>query len=615
MLGPLAMRPYQEEAITALREAYRRGARRLLIVLATGTGKTALAAEIARRARVGPTHDLACIFIAHRDTLLEQADRAFSRQITGARIGYEQGPLHGSPSDHAIFASIASCKPARRRKLFDTVGDRLRIMFVDEAHRTAAATYRAFLDELSERFPDVLVIGLTATPERGDGVGMADLYDEICYEFDVRTAISEGYLVEPESYRVETRVVLDGVEVRSGDYVSGELSKAVNIESRNKVIVDAMLMVAKGKRSLVFASSVDHVRSLTNELCSAGIRAEGVWGDMSDAEKNACYARYRSGQTQALVSCDLLIEGADFPFTECLALGRPTKSRGVYQQMLGRGFRPSSDVAGILGELPTAAQRRGAIASSRKKKVIVIDVVDQSRGHSVHSIPTLFGLEAPAPLPVGEHAPRDREEREVPAGLRVIGMSLSNIDILAAEKTLKAADTSTMLTWITPTPGSRMLRLPPQVVGLTEHGERVNEFQQALRTARKNGSEDPIRDARAACPTVKLVPSIHVRYEITMTSPGHWSATSIEDGVVEFLGHDEAVGNLVRLCERRVRERFPGAWFMLDRNAIWRKKPPSEDQIAALRVNGFPVPETRGEASEMLGRVSSRNKSLVAIRR
>jgi superfamily II DNA or RNA helicase len=327
------LRPYQAEAIARVNDAAARGVRRILVVAATGSGKTTLAASIIlERIERGCT----ALFLAHRRELIAQAYRRL------LDLGLPERDVG------VIMANDPRRRPAAKVHVasIDTLRTRAKpradIVFVDEAHRALAASYRA----LAADYPGALHIGLTATPCKGLG----DAYDDLVVVASPRQLIVDGYLVEPRVFTVPVsqRPDLSRVRVSRGDYSADQLAQAVDRQGLVGNIVEHWLTHSRGVRTVAFAASVEHSQHIAARFRESGVAAEHLDGETPTPERDAILARLERGETLVVSNCGVLCEGWDQPAVKCAILARPTKSSGLYLQQAGRILRPWNDQRAII---------------------------------------------------------------------------------------------------------------------------------------------------------------------------------------------------------------------------------------------------------------------------
>ena len=373
-------------------EARKRGFRAQLVSLATGLGKSVVIATLPELLELRPTD--VTLVVAHRDELIQQLVEKMKAQNPDATVGVEKAEETASDDCNIVVATVQTLTGPRLDRFVTKFGRRLALFVIDEAHHAAAPTYRAILDKILLKRPDALVIGFTATPHRGDGVKLTEIFPDIVYSMDARVAITEGYLTPVHSYAVNTLTDLDSVASRAGDFVLGQLADAVDNEERNRAVLDAYQHLLPGKKTLVFSASVEHASNIAQLFKDAGIKAAFASGDTPTAEREAIVAGFRGTGIDVLVNCGLYLEGFDVPSIEAIINARPTKSTTLYTQVTGRALRPLDEDAYLVSSWPSAEVRRHWIAHSRKPYAIVVDIVDQARRHQLVTLPTLWGLPA-----------------------------------------------------------------------------------------------------------------------------------------------------------------------------------------------------------------------------
>jgi ATP-dependent helicase IRC3 len=362
----IQLRDYQREAVAAVEAAETRGVRRPLVVLPTGTGKTVVFAEIIRR-RGGRA-----LVIAHREELIAQACDKLRMIMPDLEIGV----VKAERDDHrhqVVVASIQTLAHERRlRRLVDPDAPFATIV-IDEAHHAAAWTYREAIAVLGGFALDggPLVVGVTATPERGDRVGLAPVFEEIVYQRDILDMIKAGYLCDLQAVRIMLEVNLDRVEVRGGDFVDADLGDALKEAHAPEHVVEAYRRYADGRKALLFTPTVQLAGEMAEAFSAAGIPAGVVSAETPAAERAATLTALRVGDLRVVANCAVLTEGYDEPTIDCLILARPTKSRPLYVQMIGRGTRRA------LG----------------KADCLVMDLVGNSERHDLMTVADLFGID------------------------------------------------------------------------------------------------------------------------------------------------------------------------------------------------------------------------------
>jgi len=333
----LALRPYQADVIARIWAAIEAAQRRIILVAPTGSGKTVIAADIIADA---VARGMRVLFLAHRRELIGQA----SRKLHDAGIdhgillpGY--APRPGEPVQVASIATLHA-RGIRTSTIDLPPAD---LVIIDEAHHCLARTYQRLL----EAYPNAIVTGLTATPCRGDGRGLGNVFDLLVECPDVAELIAAKYLVPAKVY-APSRPDLSGVRVERGDYVESQLAARVDTAQLVGDIVEHWHKLAERRQTVVFAVGVPHSMHLRDEFRRSGVMAEHIDGSTPTEERDAILKGLAAGTIELVTNCMVLTEGFDCPDIGCLVLARPTKSLGLYRQMIGRGLRPAPGKADCL---------------------------------------------------------------------------------------------------------------------------------------------------------------------------------------------------------------------------------------------------------------------------
>lgn len=355
------LRHYQSDAIQQARTRLAFGKKRLLMNAPTGAGKTVIAAGLVQLAVAKGKRVL---FLAHRRELITQT---VAKLVDAGVINF--GVIMAGASLHNAHApvQVASIQTLIRREF--PPAD---LIILDECHR---ANSRSYLSVLAN-YPEVPVLGLSATPERLDGKGLDDIFEELIVVETVPNLIAAGFLVSPICYG-GTVPDLSGVRIKRGDYDESQVANAMDKPKLIGDIVTNWLRLAQGKLTAVFAASVEHAKHIAQEFLQAGIMAAVVTGDTPTAERDAIIADWRAGFITVVVNVFVFVEGFDFPALECVVLARPTKSVSLYLQAVGRVMRPAPgkstalvlDHAGCVAQLgPPGMDREWSLEGAAKKR-------------------------------------------------------------------------------------------------------------------------------------------------------------------------------------------------------------------------------------------------------
>lgn len=322
----MELRPYQQEAKDAIFDQWASGVNKTLLVLPTGCGKTIVFAKVTEDCvRNGDR----VLILAHRGELLEQAaDKIL--QTTGLNCAVEKAEQSCLGSWFRItVGSVQSLMRETRlarfpEEYFDTI-------IIDEAHHCISDSYQRVL----HHFPEAKVLGVTATPDRGDMKNLGQVFESLAYEYTLPKAIKEGYLSPIKAVTIPLRVDLTGVGVQSGDFKAGDLGTA--LDPYLEQIASEMENYCREKKTVVFLPLVKTSQKFRDILTSHGFRAAEVNGESQDRAE--ILRDFAAGKYDVLCNSMLLTEGWDCPDVDCIVVLRPTKVRSLYCQMVGRGTR------------------------------------------------------------------------------------------------------------------------------------------------------------------------------------------------------------------------------------------------------------------------------------
>lgn len=334
------LRPYQQEAIRNTLADWRAGLTDTLVVAATGLGKTVVFCALVD-GMLRPRPDKRALILSHREELvyqpLDKLHQFFphwqgdtgvvmaDRNEVGARV---------------ISATVQTLSSPRRMAELLAAGP-INLLITDESHHAVAATYQAIYDTLRAANPQMRHLGVTATPLRADRAGLIQVFQKVSATFDIRYGVREGYLVPPKWLAIKTGISLKGIRSLGGDFSSKQLAQVFETDNCFDLVVASHQKYAAGRRGLAFVSSVAGAYRLAEKFQAAGIVAAAADGTTDKTTRRGLLERFRAGEIEVLCNMGLWTEGLDVPEVSVIHQVRPTKSDGLYLQMVGRGLRPA----------------------------------------------------------------------------------------------------------------------------------------------------------------------------------------------------------------------------------------------------------------------------------
>lgn len=380
----IRLRPYQERANTNTRAHWSRHGRKALVVLPTGCGKTMTAlSQVVRAAEAGKR----ALWLAHREELLEQPMMALLGlwPAIGAQAGIVQADRNEATCQ-VVFASADTLRSPRRLAEVLTAGP-FTLIVVDEAHHYRGNSYEALLHQLDAdcqaRGATPYFLGLTATPDRADGKSLGALW-QLVFAYSLIDALDDGYLVPP-TYERELLPTLDlsHARTRGGDLLAKDVALALDAAGVVEHTVQA-LSRHRDRRPMVFTASVPQAEQTCEALRADGWEARWVDGNTPREQRRRMLRGFLDGSVRCLVNCGVLTEGTDLPPCDCIVVARPTRSRPLYTQILGRGLR----------------------LHPGKRDCVVVDMVGASDEHSLVVAPVLLAELERAAEQEGKGQPR-----------------------------------------------------------------------------------------------------------------------------------------------------------------------------------------------------------------
>lgn len=329
------LRPYQQQARERIHTEWENGHTRTLLVLPTGTGKTIVFASVAAdQVRAGDR----VLILAHRGELLEQAADKLQRS-TGLVSAVEKADATCLNTwFHVVVGSVQTLQRTARLERFPR--DYFGTIIIDEAHHAITDGYRRILDY----FGSAKVLGVTATPDRGDMRNLGEVFDSLAFEYKLTDAIKEGYLCRIMAQTIPLKLDISSVTMSGGDYAVGDLGTA--LDPYLEQIAAEMAQRCKGRKTVVFLPLIKTSQKFRDLLNSHGFRAAEVNGQSTDRKE--VLADFDAGKYNVLCNSMLLTEGWDCPSVDCVVVLRPTKVRSLYSQMVGRGTRLSPGKSDLL---------------------------------------------------------------------------------------------------------------------------------------------------------------------------------------------------------------------------------------------------------------------------
>lgn len=372
-------RYYQREAVDAINSAFARGLKSVLVVMATGMGKTFTFCEQAREELKNPKGRV--LILVHRKELLAQAHEALETALR-MPVGIEQGDRR-SGNQRVVVASVQTIYRDHRLQRFDHWG-KPTLIIADEAHHGGAPTWR----KVREHWVDSKFLGVTAT---SDALIGKDLFEEVVYEMQIDRGVEEGWLVPlmRQSVHLE-QIDLSGVGSQGGDLKAGQLDEAIIRAVEG--ICKTTLELYPGHCGPIFLPGKKSAELACARLNALKPHCARVLTDDTDPDdRKRLIADVKAGRVQYLCNVQVATEGFDWPAANLVVLGRPTKSRTLYAQMVGRGTRTATGTVDHLSEREQTDERLRLIESSSKPHCVILDYVGNSGKHQLVSLTDLFG--------------------------------------------------------------------------------------------------------------------------------------------------------------------------------------------------------------------------------
>lgn len=563
--------PYQQETVDTIASRFLslddeyESVERQMVVLPTAAGKTVVFAHLCQQPQIQawlqsfPADSRKILVIAHRKELLTQAKAKLERYNPHLKVEIEQADNWASLDADVVVASIATLVASKGKRFGRFDRNEFRIVIVDECHHATANSYKSvlrdfgflpppeFLPDLPDLKNDVqrqryrlqawsqnntgdcLLLGVTATSKRGDNVGLEAVFDEIVYTKSIIEMMRDGYLSRIKAYKVYSAVDLDWVRTKGDDLDEHQLAVAVDNATRNRAVVNGWQQYGEGRKTVAFCVNVKHAESLAAAYRDQGINAQMISGKSKDRDQ--LLHDFEFGDLQVLTNCSVLCEGTDIPGISCIVHARPTKSELLFIQQSGRGLRLAPD----------------------KLDCIMIDVVDVTSTHSLISAPSLVGLAA----------------KFETNGEDLLDMALK---VAAAKAANPGLNTSSI---------TSLTDLAIKVAEVDLFGQFHDDDILALSTMNWRKEADAFRmEFRGPILTESLT--------IVPTASG-WQCQHREGGSMTVLGACLDLKKTFQGAERWLRAQRADVAQLRVRDAAWRLKPVTPEQIKFIRDLKIPV--------------------------
>jgi len=322
----MELRPYQQEAVNAVKKEWNEGHKKTLLVLPTGTGKTVVFSKVVEDCTKDGSRAL---ILAHRGELLEQAADKLTK-VSGLYSALEKAESTSLGS--YLPVTVGSIQTlSQEKRLMQFPKDHYKTIVIDEVHHCLSDSYQRVLNY----FDGANVLGVTATPDRGDQKSLGQFFDSKAYEYTMHQAVKDGYLCPVKAQMIPLELNINNVGISNGDYAVGEIGTALE-PYLNQIVIE-MLKYCKGRKTVVFLPLVKTSQKFCELLNKYGLKAAEVNGNSKDREK--VLKDFEDGKYEVLCNSMLLTEGWDCPSVDTVCVLRPTKVRSLYQQMVGRGMR------------------------------------------------------------------------------------------------------------------------------------------------------------------------------------------------------------------------------------------------------------------------------------
>lgn len=405
-MSGVRLRPYQQDCLKAIADAIAAGKRRMVVSIPTGGGKTVVFSHLIADLQL---HQRALV-LAHRDELILQTVDKIKMVTPKADIGI----VKASENQYWTQTVVASVQTVANDRRLASLG-RFDLVIVDECHHAVAESWTAILTALGAFEDDgPVVIGFTATPQRGDEVGLDTVFDEIVYDKPILELMDEQYLVDVRAAQVQVEGLdFSGIKRVAGDLPAGAAGRAMMNADAPGYVARAIQAYASERRSLVFTPTVMVAEAVAEAARAQGFAAASLDGKTASGERRRMIQDFHDGKLQVLANCAVLTEGTDIPPVDCVVIARPTASATLFQQMVGRGLRPYPG----------------------KEDCLVLDTVGATGRHKLVSVASLFGLD---PKVLQKGVPVTEAARELARQQAIVSEATGKLIAIGTDVTGKA---------------------------------------------------------------------------------------------------------------------------------------------------------------------------------
>jgi superfamily II DNA or RNA helicase len=561
----IKLRPYQVKGVKAVMDSYNSGVKKVGMVMGVGTGKTVTFSAVIDE-MIKKTGKKALI-LAHREELLTQAGEDLALVNPKLTFAVEQGTNHADMDVDVIIASVPTIGRGASDRILKFDPEEFSVIVTDEMHHFTNKTYTNIfehfhslksVDDDNKR----LLLGVTATGFRSDDQKLEDIIDDIVFEYPMLTAIKQGYLANLRAYTVKTRIDISNVRKSGDDFNMTDLAKVVNRDNRNQIILDTYQDYCKDQQTLIFAVNVQHAINLYNVFKMAGIKAEYVVGTTPKDERKTIVADFKTGKINVLINVGVFTEGTNLPQIQNIIMAKPTRSLGLYIQMIGRATR----------------------LATGKTHAVIYDIVDNAGTQGIQTMSSILGVDGNL-----DFQGKDLIEiKDFVDKLRNLSPNInwSKVDVNDPTKEIKRLDLLAGLC------------VPPELVVFTDFAW----FKQTKGQYKINLGQDASKD---------ISYNMFLRENALGKYGLYFSTFKKSERKTTWMKYEKGLSlqEAVMMADKKINETFSDRFALITSNAPWRSAEPTESQLKILRkmkVNPDTISQlNKGQASFLLDKLFS----------